>query len=218
MKASHAGIYLALAALSLAGATLEGQGRGNGRGKNKGDSHDVSGGARTEIHVVFSTQDVAVIREHYSTQPRNLPPGLQKKYRADGQAAPGLAEEDDADAGGRRAPPAAAADRISPRRLRGSRRDLQAGRPDHRRDGNLRRGDVYGQYSANILLISSKLSVLVSASISSTRAFCGDRLSAGIAPSWSSSACSPNKGRHPAVTSAAGAHDDELRVGGRRAQ
>jgi hypothetical protein len=89
MKASHAGIYLALATLSLAGATLEAQGRGNGRGKQKDAAHDEGGGARTEIHVVFSTQDVAIIHEHYAPQRRNLPPGLQKKYARTGQLPPG---------------------------------------------------------------------------------------------------------------------------------
>lgn len=89
MKSSHAGIYLALAALSIAGATLEGQGRGNGGRKHQEARHDDSGAARTEIHVVFSTQDVAVIREYYATQPRNLPPGLQKKYARTGKLPPG---------------------------------------------------------------------------------------------------------------------------------
>ena len=89
MKPSHAAICMALAAQLLAGATLDAQGRGNGRGKHKDAAHDEGGGARTEIHVVFSTQDVAVIREHYSSQPRNLPPGLQKKYARTGKLPPG---------------------------------------------------------------------------------------------------------------------------------
>jgi hypothetical protein len=89
MKPSHAGIFLVLAALLLAGATLDGQGRGNGRGKNKVVAHDGGGGARTETHVVFSTHDVAIIHEHYAPQRRNLPPGLQKKYARTGQLPPG---------------------------------------------------------------------------------------------------------------------------------
>lgn len=91
MKASHAGMYLALAAQLLAGATLAGQGRGNGRGKHQDARHDDDrgGGVQTEIHVVFTTRDVAVIREHYAPQHRNLPPGLQKKYARTGHLPPG---------------------------------------------------------------------------------------------------------------------------------
>ena len=89
MKPSHAAICMALAAQLLAAATLDAQGRGNGRGKHKVVAHDEGGGARTEIHFVFSTQDVTVIREHYSSQPRNLPPGLQKKYNRTGKLPPG---------------------------------------------------------------------------------------------------------------------------------
>jgi hypothetical protein len=41
------------------------------------------------IHVVFSTHDVRIIRQHYATRYRNLPPGLQKKYARTGQLPPG---------------------------------------------------------------------------------------------------------------------------------
>ena len=39
--------------------------------------------------VHFSEEQVRVIREHYATRYRNLPPGLQKKYARTGQLPPG---------------------------------------------------------------------------------------------------------------------------------
>ena len=45
----------------------------------------VQGGVR----VVFSTQDVEVIREHYAPQYRDLPPGLRKKLARTGTLPPG---------------------------------------------------------------------------------------------------------------------------------
>ena len=45
--------------------------------------------ASAELHVVFSAHDVRVIRQHYAPRYRNLPPGLQKKYRRTGQLPPG---------------------------------------------------------------------------------------------------------------------------------
>jgi hypothetical protein len=41
------------------------------------------------VHVVFSTDDVRVIREYYAPRYRALPPGLQKKYARTGQLPPG---------------------------------------------------------------------------------------------------------------------------------
>ena len=41
------------------------------------------------VHVVFSTEDVRVIREYYTPRYRSLPPGLQKKYARTGQLPPG---------------------------------------------------------------------------------------------------------------------------------
>jgi hypothetical protein len=41
------------------------------------------------VHVVFSTEDVRVIREYYAPRYRSLPPGLQKKYARTGQLPPG---------------------------------------------------------------------------------------------------------------------------------
>ena len=43
----------------------------------------------TTVDIRFSTGNVRVIREHYATRYRNLPPGLQKKYARTGQLPPG---------------------------------------------------------------------------------------------------------------------------------
>ena len=43
------------------------------------------GGIRGDVHVVFSTGDVRVLREYYVPRYRNLPPGLQKKFYRTGQ-------------------------------------------------------------------------------------------------------------------------------------
>jgi hypothetical protein len=41
------------------------------------------------VHVVFSSDDVRVIREYYAPRYQALPPGLQKKYARTGQLPPG---------------------------------------------------------------------------------------------------------------------------------
>ena len=45
--------------------------------------------ASAELHVVFSSRDIGIIRQHYAPRYRNLPPGLQKKYARTGQLPPG---------------------------------------------------------------------------------------------------------------------------------
>jgi hypothetical protein len=42
-----------------------------------------------DVHVVFSTGDVRVVREYYAPRYRRLPPGLAKKYARTGQLPPG---------------------------------------------------------------------------------------------------------------------------------
>jgi hypothetical protein len=44
---------------------------------------------QTQAQVVFSSENVRVIREHYAPRYRQLPPGLQKKYARTGQLPPG---------------------------------------------------------------------------------------------------------------------------------
>lgn len=46
-------------------------------------------GSSVDVHVVFSTKDVQVIREYYAPRYRRLPPGLQKKYARTGTLPPG---------------------------------------------------------------------------------------------------------------------------------
>jgi len=91
MKAIHAALYVLLAGQLVAGATLRAQGRGHGKPNAKHDDvkHEAVSGTQTQIHVVFSTHDTTVIREHYAPQYRSLPPGLQKKYARTGQLPPG---------------------------------------------------------------------------------------------------------------------------------
>ena len=91
MKAIQAAIYVSLAAQLFAGAAPHAQGRGHGKQIAKPDNvkHEVVSGTQTQIHVVFSTRDTTVIREHYAPQYRSLPPGLQKKYARTGQLPPG---------------------------------------------------------------------------------------------------------------------------------
>ena len=91
MKAIHAALYVLLAGQLVAGATLHAQGRGHGKQNAKHDDvkHEAVSGTQTQIHVVFSTHDTTVIREHYAPQYRNLPPGLAKKYARTGKLPPG---------------------------------------------------------------------------------------------------------------------------------
>lgn len=51
--------------------------------------HSSGGQLSGSVHVVFSTDDVRVIREYYAPRYRALPPGLQKKYERTGQLPPG---------------------------------------------------------------------------------------------------------------------------------
>ena len=45
--------------------------------------------ASAEVHVVFTSREVGIIRQHYAPRYRRLPPGLQKKYARTGQLPPG---------------------------------------------------------------------------------------------------------------------------------
>jgi hypothetical protein len=59
-----------------------------GRGQQQ-DLREDGGAIHGDVHVVFSTGDVRVLREYYAPQYRNLPPGLQKKLNRTGQLPPG---------------------------------------------------------------------------------------------------------------------------------
>jgi hypothetical protein len=48
-----------------------------------------SDAVRANVHVVFTSSEVTILRNHYAPQYRNLPPGLQKKVARGGQLPPG---------------------------------------------------------------------------------------------------------------------------------
>ena len=70
----------AMLAASVVVVNAEGQAH-----KGHASSSQLSG----SVQVVFSTNDVRVIREYYAPRYRALPPGLQKKYARTGQLPPG---------------------------------------------------------------------------------------------------------------------------------
>jgi hypothetical protein len=86
-------LYITVAAL-LVPATSSAEAQ---KGKHKAGKHAAHDAARTDVsresgvslHVSFSTADVKIIREHYATRYRNLPPGLRKKVARGGQLPPG---------------------------------------------------------------------------------------------------------------------------------
>jgi len=83
--------WLTLAGVFLAGVILGADSPGQGRGK-KHDNDDYGNGdtaAHVDVHVVFGSRDVAMLREYYAPRYRNLPPGLQKKVARGGQLPPG---------------------------------------------------------------------------------------------------------------------------------
>lgn len=83
---------LALGLLSstpLAGSTpLEASQKSKKHSKNR-PVHSDARPASAELHVIFTSREVGIIREHYAPRYRKLPPGLQKKYARTGQLPPG---------------------------------------------------------------------------------------------------------------------------------
>jgi hypothetical protein len=76
-------LFLSVALMLAAGVVVvDAQGHAQ-RGRTGGSQ--ITGA----VHVVFSTEDVRVIREYYAPRYRALPPGLQKKYARTGQLPPG---------------------------------------------------------------------------------------------------------------------------------
>ena len=73
----------------LLGSTAA-SGQQNRHAPKKHDALDPDRGVvQGGVRVVFSTQDVEVIREHYVPQYRDLPPGLRKKLARTGTLPPG---------------------------------------------------------------------------------------------------------------------------------
>jgi hypothetical protein len=78
-----------LLSTSLAGSTpIEAKQKSKKPSKH-GSVHADARHASAEVHVVFTSRDVGIIRQHYAPRYRSLPPGLQKKYARTGQLPPG---------------------------------------------------------------------------------------------------------------------------------
>ena len=87
MKLLLSMVVVALLAPSTPAAAVSGPAKQ--KGKKHAKYERVEPVPTTSIHVVFSTRELRVIREHYEPRYRNLPPGLRKKYARTGQLPPG---------------------------------------------------------------------------------------------------------------------------------
>ena len=75
-------LVLSVAAMLAAGVVVNAAGQAH---RDHASGSQLSG----SVNVVFSTNDIRVIREYYAPRYRALPPGLQKKYARTGQLPPG---------------------------------------------------------------------------------------------------------------------------------
>jgi hypothetical protein len=83
-------LFLAAAGLLAASVAFAGNsGNPHEKGKKNAGDGRVAGGTSVAVHVTFLPREVRIIREYYGPRYRNLPPGLQKKYRRTGQLPPG---------------------------------------------------------------------------------------------------------------------------------
>jgi hypothetical protein len=82
-------VICAVAGCLLLGGAAVSADQGRGRQADNSRSHAADRGVSGEVHVVFSTGDVHVIREHYAPKYKKLPKGLQKKLARTGQLPPG---------------------------------------------------------------------------------------------------------------------------------
>ena len=73
----------------LAGSTPLQANQKSKKDSKHGSLHADARHASAELHVVFTSRDVGIIRQHYAPRYRRLPPGLQKKYARTGQLPPG---------------------------------------------------------------------------------------------------------------------------------
>ena len=82
----HRTIFTAIATLLVSG-TLYANDHNKGKKAKYEPVNDRTGSV--SVHIAFQPREVRVIREYYAPRYRNLPPGLEKKYRRTGQLPPG---------------------------------------------------------------------------------------------------------------------------------
>ena len=73
-------LRLALIAVVVFGVSFASADQGRARGQKQGNG---------TVNIVFAPGDIELIRTHYASQYRNLPPGLQKKLARGGSLPPG---------------------------------------------------------------------------------------------------------------------------------
>jgi hypothetical protein len=81
--------FMIMAVTSLVAAPPQGRGRNAGPAPAAPSQPKVVRTTSTNVDIHFTTGHVRVIREHYASRYRQLPPGLQKKYARTGQLPPG---------------------------------------------------------------------------------------------------------------------------------
>ena len=81
-------MYLAIVGLLAASVAVAGDDKNKGK-KDASESRVGATGTSVAVHVSFLPREVRIIREYYAPRYRNLPPGLEKKYRRTGQLPPG---------------------------------------------------------------------------------------------------------------------------------
>ena len=81
--------FMIMAVTSLMAAPPPGKGRNSGSAPAAPPQPTVVRTTSTNVDIHFSTGNVRVIREHYASRSRQLPPGLQKKVARGGSLPPG---------------------------------------------------------------------------------------------------------------------------------
>ena len=83
-------LYVLTAGVLCVGTASADQGRGKNQGSGRGEvARVVDVRPATQVNVIFAPQDITIIRTHYASRYRNLPPGLQKKLARGGTLPPG---------------------------------------------------------------------------------------------------------------------------------
>jgi len=82
-------VLLAAAGVLLVGVSFSEAGQGRHATVRTEPARVQRAAVRGDVHVVFSSGDVRVLREYYTPRYRNLPPGLRKKVARTGQLPPG---------------------------------------------------------------------------------------------------------------------------------